>query len=290
MHHPLGIYIEYISVVITAALWGLTCVQTLSSFVWRVIDNSVSPVTIEVAFKVIFLRSWYLAVVASTTQLFFTWRIWQFCSGSRWKPAILLFVPAAFYISREIIHTYSTGAPLTLTALQLQRLVGILLRIETRTDQSRTSCCDYLLLRVGSQYHSTQPESRVDNVLSNGRKNTLKSTTQILHRLSILIVNTGLWTSLVTLLTLLGLVIWEEQDIYAALSFITCPLYCNTLLANLNTRDIIRQGLFPSNDGAETTSFLQLDTHRNRRELVQSIPPNDQFASRKFENASDSLA
>lgn len=31
MHHPVGIYIEYISVVITATLWGLTCVQTCVS-------------------------------------------------------------------------------------------------------------------------------------------------------------------------------------------------------------------------------------------------------------------
>ncbi|KAK0466153.1 uncharacterized protein EV420DRAFT_1510144 [Desarmillaria tabescens] len=130
MELSVSIHIEYVSVVITAALWGFTCVQTFQYFVyhhqrdnaflellviflwvadslhivllshgfWRVLQYNSSPTMIEV---------WYLyasiptGIVASTTQHFFTWRIWRFCSGSGWRYTILLFVPASLYSFRE---------------------------------------------------------------------------------------------------------------------------------------------------------------------------------------------
>ncbi|SJL15707.1 uncharacterized protein ARMOST_19211 [Armillaria ostoyae] len=125
------------------------------------------------------------------------------------------------------------------------------------------------------------------SILWIGRRDTFKSTTQILHRLSIVIVNTGLWTSAIVLIALVGLVVWEVQDVYAAFSFIACPLYCNTLLANLNTRGYIQKGFFPNNNGIEATSVLLLETHtRTQRDV--SIPLNDQFTSRKIGQAPDS--
>ncbi|KAK0466154.1 uncharacterized protein EV420DRAFT_1510150 [Desarmillaria tabescens] len=119
------------------------------------------------------------------------------------------------------------------------------------------------------------------------RHNVFKDTTQILNRLSILIVNTGLWTSLITVLTLIGLqvVILEEQDIYAALSFITCPLYCNTLLANLNIRDYIRHGGRPQDATTirtERVSFVQFDSFRSCQ-TSNPLETNDQWDPSKVE-------
>ncbi|KAK0481427.1 hypothetical protein IW261DRAFT_1073118 [Armillaria novae-zelandiae] len=290
MHHPVGIYIEYISVIINAVLWGLTCVQTFQYFVyhhrrdhlslkllviflwicdtlhtaflshgfWRVIDNNVSPLVIEV---------WYLytsiptGIVASTTQLFFTWRIWRFCSDSRWRPVVILLVPASLYAFPGIlaftIICQNPGASISSQAVTrlLESIWGVSATVDILISASLLS------------------------ILWAGRRDTFKSTTQVLHRLSIVIVNTGLWTSVVTLLTLVGLVVWEAQDVYAALSFITCPLYCNTVLANLNTRDYVKRGLFPNESEAETASVFLFETHTgNQRNL---IPLNDRFMSDK---------
>ncbi|PBK76500.1 hypothetical protein ARMSODRAFT_228287 [Armillaria solidipes] len=298
MHHPVGIYIEYISVVMTAVLWGLTCVQTFQYFVyhhrrdhlllkllviflwiadtlhtaflshgfWRVIDNNVSPVTIEV---------WYLytsiptGIVGSTTQLFFTWRIWRFCSGSRWRSVIILLVPASLYMFPGILAfvIICQNPGWTISSESVTKLLESIWAVSATVD---------ILISAS-----------LLSILWIGRRDTFKSTTQILHRLSIVIVNTGLWTSVVILTTLVGLVVWEAQDVYAALSFITCPLYCNTLLANLNTRDYIQKGLFPNNNGTEATSVLLFETHtRTQRDV--SIPLNDQFTSPKIGQAPDS--
>ncbi|KAK0466155.1 uncharacterized protein EV420DRAFT_1636753 [Desarmillaria tabescens] len=297
MNHPLGIYIEYISVVITAALWGLTCVQTFQYFVyhhrrdhpslkllviflwivdtlhtaflshgfWRVIDNNVSPVTIEV---------WYLVYINSYGSSLPPLRS-SFSRGEFGDSALNpVGDPLSCYSFRLLSIPFLQQSPLVIVCQDPGSTMSSVTKL-LESVWAISAAVDILI------------SASLLSILWIGRKDALRSTTQILHRLSILIVNTGLWTSLVTLLTLLGLVIWEEQDIYAALSFITCPLYCNTLLANLNTRDYIRQGIFPSNKGAGTTSVLQLDTHTTSR--CESIPLNDQFASRKFGNASDGL-
>lgn len=227
--------------------------------VWRVIDNDVSPITIEI---------WYLytsiptGIVSSTTQLFFTWRIWQFCSGSRWRPVVMLLVPASLYTFPGMI-AFTTICQNPGSSISSQAVTKLLESI-----WAVSATVDILI------------SASLLSILWIGRRDTFKSTTQILHRLSIVIVNTGLWTSVVTLLTLVGLVVWEVQDVYAALSFITCPLYCNTLLANLNTRDYVNKGLFPNKNGTEMTSVFLFESHtRNQPDL---IPLNDQFTSSKI--------
>ncbi|PIL37556.1 hypothetical protein GSI_01250 [Ganoderma sinense ZZ0214-1] len=67
-----------------------------------------------------------------------------------------------------------------------------------------------------------------------------KSTDKILHRLTVFVINTGVWTALCALFTIITLAAYPNVQIYVSLNFVVCPLYCNTLLANLNARGFIR--------------------------------------------------
>lgn len=95
---------------------------------------------------------------------------------------------------------------------------------------------------------------------------TSSRTEKLLLRLSIVIINTGLWTALVALFIILTashsflacsmqlspppqLVIWPQIQIYVSLYFILCPLYCNTLLANFNSREYVRGADFDTEKG-----------------------------------------
>ncbi|KAK0217613.1 hypothetical protein EDD85DRAFT_1029368 [Armillaria nabsnona] len=264
MHHPVGIYIEYISVVITATLWGLTCVQTFQYFVyhhrrdhlllkllviflwicdtlntaflshgfWRVIDNNVSPITIEKLVSDQFLPE-LLALQRNSFSLgeygdsaldpvgdpssYYLFQLPSIC--------FLVFLPLRSSVNTDV-HSQNPGS--TISSESVTKLLEFIWA-EERT-HLRGGRLSPIKLKLRTE------ECRM--------LNAYYSTTQILHSLSIVIVNTGLWTSLIILLSLVG----EAQDVYAALSFTTSPLYCNTLLANLNTRDYVQKGLFQNSN------------------------------------------
>ncbi|KAM5542340.1 hypothetical protein V8D89_003799 [Ganoderma adspersum] len=83
-----------------------------------------------------------------------------------------------------------------------------------------------------------------------------RSTDRILYRLTVFIINTGVWTALCALFTIITLAAYPNVQIYVSLNFVVCPLYCNTLLANLNARGFIRGENFtePSGDSATRPS------------------------------------
>ncbi|KAE9384562.1 hypothetical protein BT96DRAFT_644745 [Gymnopus androsaceus JB14] len=61
----------------------------------------------------------------------------------------------------------------------------------------------------------------------------------IVVRLITLTINSGFWTASVALAALITSVVTQVQ-IYGAVYYVLCSLYCNTVLANLNAREFIR--------------------------------------------------
>jgi len=69
---------------------------------------------------------------------------------------------------------------------------------------------------------------------------TLKSTVQLLQRLTILAVNSGIWTATFAVLAAVLLSAMPFPLLSTVFGIPVCPLYCNTLLANLNARAYIQ--------------------------------------------------
>ncbi|KAN0088218.1 hypothetical protein V8E55_005275 [Tylopilus felleus] len=91
------------------------------------------------------------------------------------------------------------------------------------------------------------------------------NTVQLLQRLTVLAVNTGIWTATFALLSIILLHLFPSNMIYAVFSFPICSVYCNTLLANLNGRAYLR--------GEET---VQMDMFKTSSLRVPNSTSNDQ--------------
>ncbi|KAF4573459.1 hypothetical protein EYR36_007974 [Pleurotus pulmonarius] len=68
----------------------------------------------------------------------------------------------------------------------------------------------------------------------------LGQTSQLLYRVMFIGINTGTWTALVALFALITMTVWPNSMAFVSLNLVISPIYCNTLLANLNARDYIR--------------------------------------------------
>ncbi|KIJ64796.1 hypothetical protein HYDPIDRAFT_28157 [Hydnomerulius pinastri MD-312] len=77
-------------------------------------------------------------------------------------------------------------------------------------------------------------------LLAMGRTGFNRSTDRMLFRLIVISVNTGLWTALFGLLTMVFMAVFPIDLVFTGVYNPLCTLYCNTLLANLNLREYAR--------------------------------------------------
>ncbi|KAJ6620260.1 hypothetical protein B0H10DRAFT_2022003 [Mycena sp. CBHHK59/15] len=243
--------VEYACTIVGSVLWGITCMQTFLYIVhhqerdplwiklmvvWLWFMDTAHTVLVARGFWVLvykvhdpfILSQEYLyagvftALVAFPTQLFFTYRIWKL--SNNWVPVAIVFVIAALYqLGGTIAFTVIClqHGPTAEIIFQIQRLPMSLWGVGAAQDVLISAVLLWMLWTSrGGQY--------------------FQSTDQMLARLSVLVVNTGLWTALVALFIIITMVVWPAIQIYVSLYFVLCPLYCNTLLANLNAREFVR--------------------------------------------------
>ncbi|KIJ35609.1 hypothetical protein M422DRAFT_262205 [Sphaerobolus stellatus SS14] len=83
-------------------------------------------------------------------------------------------------------------------------------------------------------------------------------------RMAFIIINTGLSTAVTAILVIVTLIIWPRLEIFTIPYAVICPLYCNTILANLNSRAYMRSKtrssfMIPSSSG---TNIMRRDMSR----------------------------
>ncbi|TBU43283.1 hypothetical protein BD309DRAFT_1019387 [Dichomitus squalens] len=176
------------------------------------------------------------SLVTLPTQVFFVMRIWNF-SNKHWL-APLVFLPCSlFQLAGYIVFLVIclNGGP---TAHIIFKLPMAFWGVQAAEDVLISLTLIYLLWT---------------RRVSNG----FKSTDRLLYRLTMFVINTGVWTALCALFTIITLVAYPNVQIYVSLNFVVCPLYCNTLLANLNARRYIRGGDFndPTRSTLQTITF-----------------------------------
>ncbi|KAN0082511.1 hypothetical protein V8E55_008306 [Tylopilus felleus] len=106
------------------------------------------------------------------------------------------------------------------------------------------------------------------------------STAHVLQRLTVFAVNTGIWTTLFALLSVILLHVFPSNLIHAVFVVPLCPVYCNTLLANLNVRAYVRGEATAHDAGGDLftsatspmSNIPEIDRHRGLEEsnLVSS--------------------
>ncbi|KAG9311547.1 hypothetical protein JVU11DRAFT_7752 [Chiua virens] len=92
-------------------------------------------------------------------------------------------------------------------------------------------------------------------LLMRSRERALKRSRSILHKLLVLTINNGIWTALFAVFAFVAILAFKNTLIYAALYFPLCPLYCNTVLANLNARDFLKARSAVTECGTMDTSY-----------------------------------
>lgn len=108
------------------------------------------------------------------------------------------------------------------------------------------------------------------------------STAHILQRLVLFSVNTGSWTALFALLSIIFMHIYPMKMISTVFAIPLCPIYCNTVLANLNARQYIRNTTtghtFDTDQiiGSRGIEVIMISTDRQKKTSISSPSPAQQ--------------
>ncbi|KAF8884623.1 hypothetical protein BD779DRAFT_767150 [Infundibulicybe gibba] len=257
--------VELLCTFFTMALWGVTCMQSFLYFfnnptdskyikflvVWLWIMDTVHQcLLISGSYKAnvsgqIYLidnvRAEYVIVLLFTslvsvpTQTFFGYRIWRF-ADKNWIIPVLLAPAILFQLAEGII----------LIDLNLSATVGTEMTASTRQailiSNFAVGAAVDILLSAGLCFLLWR------SYMIDG--SSITQTNSMLHRLILFSINTGSWTALVAIATITMVVVFPGNFIYVGFYFVLSPIYCNSLLANLNARSYLR--------GAEKTRAIQL--------------------------------
>jgi len=183
------------------------------------------------------------AIVALTSQLFFTYRLWKF-SPKNWLSWSIL----AIFVTSSV---YQLGAYIAFTTLcAIKKLTVAFFEYEklVLSIWGMAAAQDILITVV------------LIVLIYQHRHGALPSSVQIMHRLTIYVVNTGLWTALCALFVIITMVSFPSTLVWLALYMMICPLYTNTVLANLNGRTYIRgsSNVVSSSTGYSRTPHAEL--------------------------------
>ncbi|KAJ8489274.1 hypothetical protein ONZ51_g3031 [Trametes cubensis] len=255
-----GTRVEFIAVVTSMGLYGITCMQTFLYFIyhrgrhedrWPISLLVVTMWALNTTHQILTNRGFWVLIsrvhdpfvlsreylwaglftslATFPTQLFFIMRIWRL-SKKHWLVPSIFVRQANCHADRPLLtkHIYVAflviclnGGPTAEIIYVIRKLPMAFWGVAAAEDVLISLTLIYLLFR--------------------GRGDTrFKSTDRLVYRLTVFAVNTGLWTSLCALFTIITMAAYPNIQTYVSLYLVICPLYCNTLLANLNARGYIR--------------------------------------------------
>ncbi|KAJ6481880.1 hypothetical protein C8R45DRAFT_1100285 [Mycena sanguinolenta] len=279
---------------LSAAVWGVTFVQTILYFMmyekdpWKLKLLILCLIAIDTANEILVLRSvwpglilhwgrvevlgksegtielihhvWVAAIVAAAVQSYYTWRIYTL-SGRKWLvPCLLSKIPL---ISWQIIglgpyNFLAFGHSTVSAGKQTQQLTAVAISLRATgaaTDILIAGAMIYLLSQTRSQFRSTQ---------------------RLVSALLVLSVNSGAWTAVLAVLDFISILAFPVDFTFCIFELPLCSLYLSTLLLNLNARkfinrvdasidlvDMTRSGNRAHSESATTIHFVSpRHTHR----------------------------
>ncbi|KAI0711445.1 hypothetical protein C8Q76DRAFT_58819 [Earliella scabrosa] len=287
--------VEFSAYLFSVALYGITCLQTYVYFVhhhqrdrwflklfvvylwvmdsvhlyfdalaeWLLIRHPGLPDMIS---KEIIWGGLFTGLVALPVQIYFVLRIWKLVNLNRSKGwryislgiIIILVLCSLFQFVAYVVFLY-------LILRGRQDAQGIILIAKLPTAFWAAGAAEDVVISLTLLWLLWR--DRIVDSLAGLRgadnapvQTVSNSTERLMRRVSIVVVNTGLWTAVCALAMVIALQINPTFQLYPGLFFCLGPLYCNTLLANLNGRGFIR--------GEEYTTVY--DTTRTRRSFLSN--------------------
>ncbi|EIW82509.1 hypothetical protein CONPUDRAFT_81986 [Coniophora puteana RWD-64-598 SS2] len=241
----------FIGVVVSAILYGITCVQTwfyfsdyekdglpmkllvtavlLSDTVHQalithtvytyLVSNFGNPVELGELVWSLIVEVLFNGFTALMVQSFLAWRIWKLSNGCIWRTGSVMtlvigeFVCVVIYVSKGInLQTFAE-----LTALKSLSM----------TVNAVAAAGDVLIAMFLCH-------------LLHGARTGFSRSDSMINRLIVFTINTGLLTSLCAIASLVSIVAAPTTFIYISFYFCLGRLYCNSLLATLNARRALR--------------------------------------------------
>ncbi|KAF9073878.1 hypothetical protein BDP27DRAFT_1400091, partial [Rhodocollybia butyracea] len=289
---------EYISIHIVSVLWGISCIQIFAYFIRYPKDKAIVKILVIVLWSMLtiqvvcliqpeynfLIKSWgnlaalsveavgnsiqalMTALTALVTQCFFTYRLYIFTSRRWLFPIIFLpLIIGQLVVESITLHiTFNTTNNQRLTAKSFVNPTIACNAFPVAIDAGLAACMTYWLLKES--------------------KGAAGSHAMIV-RLITLTINSGFWTASVALAALVASIV-SNIEMYGTIYYLLCPLYYNTVLANLNAREYIRDAhrseiILGSNLGFEaaprstttaaSVSFTTQPSHYPSEEHVLSI-------------------
>ncbi|THU91396.1 hypothetical protein K435DRAFT_968222 [Dendrothele bispora CBS 962.96] len=275
---------------VACALWGASCVQLFFYFInysstdrpilkwtafWTWSADTAHMVAALYGFYMLTAKHWgdveyvgtlnlayvwsllLTTLVSSPVQLFFAYRLWMFSGRRNIFIAILpLVIAQPGLLTAFTVTCYSRDTTTNATLYMMQNLPVAAWSIAAGCDILITfSLLGYLW------------KSRNQPLTLSGFHSSKKT----LDRMTVLTINTGVWTAIVSLLTMILLVALPEDPAFTAVSFLMGPLYCNTLLANLNSRGYLRSADGDSSDVVFNHTFGSTRTQTQRESRNSDI-------------------
>ncbi|EKM50923.1 uncharacterized protein PHACADRAFT_212839 [Phanerochaete carnosa HHB-10118-sp] len=176
------------------------------------------------------IRTLLSNVIAVAVQFYFLRRIYHF-STKGWIIVTCLALAG-------VISSYQLVCGSLYTVWALPKNVPIAVSLTSSRDVSMEISC-----RAVSSFVDTLIAAWMTTLLLLKRHiRLLPRSSELIHNLLILTINTGLWTAIIALVDF-SLVAWRPTGVvYAVFEYPLASLYFNTLLANLNIRKHFRRG------------------------------------------------
>lgn len=240
-----------IGVVISAVLYGVTCVQvwyyyvsyptdpwhikslvfavfasdtvhqalvTHSAYIYLVSDIT-NPAGLQDLVWSLIVEVLFNAITAFLVQCFLSMRVYRLSNKS---------IPVTVIVMSSVIAEFVLSITYVAKALPIQTFAGLLeLKGISSAVNATTAASDVLIAGC------------VCFLLQKSRTGFRRSDTMI-NKLMLFSLNTGLLTGIFAVASLISISVWPDAFIYIAFYFCVGRLYCNSLLATLNARRIIR--------------------------------------------------
>ncbi|TFK73510.1 hypothetical protein BDN72DRAFT_834639 [Pluteus cervinus] len=235
-------------------LWGIAIMQTFLYFLnygsdhWGIkalvcwcilVDTANQVLMLKGVFPVLILQygriaglfesqiellhhNYIAACVAVSVQQFFLYRIYIF-SGRNWIFPLLMQPLVWWQVIGTIPYNVIVMPHNSLATISQTKVMDIAISLRC------TMCAVDVLIAIAMAY-----------LLKRNGQSTFRSSKKLVFRLIMITINTGMWTAILALTTLITQVVLKNTLWFCLFEFPLSSLYVNTLLANLNARRFIK--------------------------------------------------
>ncbi|KAJ7142151.1 hypothetical protein C8R43DRAFT_1238245 [Mycena crocata] len=204
----------------------------------------------------LFVASFFQAFCATSAHLFYTYRIWKFRKGLWIVPCLT--IPLTM---TQFGFTYANNA-LALIHNDVAYLQTITYTVYATHGVNVFLDLFFVIAMV---------------ILLSKEQDVFTQTRTMIRRLTMLVINTGLITTVATLLTIIFVGVQPATFTYVFFNSLVSPLYGNSVMANLNSRDYVRG----RRDHVTGTASLELNAWNINNNTSRPTLPTTQGADTK---------